>query len=228
MRQLRLLPVLAVLLPLLAQAQAPVAASSTEVPPPPLVPAPTGESVSPSPFNPDPPARLLPPPESAGDRVGRMLLETLGGGLGGVMGLGAGFFIGGNIATESSCGLDCTEGALLTLSVVGVGMTLGASAGVFGAGSLMDGQGRFLHTLGGAALAEGAALGLVALGLDSTPATLSILLAPLVGALVGYEVSHVLSRSDMEQSASAHSGVSLMPVVGATPGGGMLGLHGRF
>jgi hypothetical protein len=104
MRLLRLLPVLAVLLcPLLARAQTPEA---------------------PAPFNPEPSARLLPPPEPVNHRVGRLLLESLGGAAGGFLGLTAGDYGAGAVVDNLGCGFDdCLEKDVVTLSALGLGLT---------------------------------------------------------------------------------------------------------
>jgi len=215
-----------------AQEPAPVSeqAPAPTLSPPPLVPAPPGDAVSP-PFHPEPPVRLLPPPESIGHRVGRVSLEVLGGALGSAVGFGVGFYGGTLLSQQVSCGLDCNEGAYLTLGVVGVGMALSASAGVLGGGALLDGEGRFLHTLGGAVLAEGAVLGLMALGLESNEALLSFFVAPLVGALVGYEVSHAWKRQEPSLACARREAapeLHVTPIINVTSEGGALGLAGRF
>ncbi len=141
-------------------------------------------------------------------------LGLLVGAVGGVVG-----YIGpGRAACASSdTGLPgCTPGLVIG-ALVGVGV--GVSAGVTWGGMLSDGQGEwFTGALPG--MLVGAAAGSGA-GLIADNALVALIVAPplmLVGASIGYELSH-----------KAHvSAQRVQPLVSVTPRGATFGLRGRF
>jgi hypothetical protein len=93
----------------------------------------------------------------------------------------------------------------------------------------MDGQGLFLPTLAGSLTSGGlTALLLVATNsFFSSTGALIMALSPLVGSIIGYEVSHhFVSR---ESRSVAARGVQVLPTAGVTSlGTGVFGLVGRF
>jgi len=111
----------------------------------------------------------------------------------------------------------------------------GAALGVYGAGTYLgDGAGRFLPTLGGAALGSAGSLIIYAVappGDGSAPLYVSALLLPALGAILGYELSQawVDSQARPGSAARADTGIQWVPVVARSPGGGLLGgLAGHF
>lgn len=111
----------------------------------------------------------------------------------------------------------------------------GAALGVYGAGTYLgDGSGRFLPTLGGAALASVGSLALYFVlprETENLPLFLSGLMLPTLGAILGYELSQAGddSRATFERAARHGPGLRLVPVVAMSPGGGLFGgLAGNF
>jgi len=162
----------------------------------------------------------------------RLLLEFLLGGTGGAV-VGFGGLIGGLGA--GTCGLTdaCSSDGddLAVTSVILTSFTVGTSLGVYGAGVLVGGRGSYLPTLAGGVL--GVVTGAAVFYSNRTPATLALLLGgPLVGSIVGYEVSHGYAPPGPERppvSPRAETGIHWVPVIAATPAGGLLGgLAGRF
>ena len=110
------------------------------------------------------------------------------------MGLAPGVLFGFVLAAaEDSSG----SGPVIGVVSMGfVGVTLGAALGVTGGGNLMDGEGLFLPTLGGAAL------GALAGGLLAIPTAFAsdfawvipLFAGPVIGAMIGYESSHALEQ----------------------------------
>lgn len=154
--------------------------------------------------------------------------ETIGGALVGSSGLALGFLGGFLLADSVSCGFDdCNPGRRLTLGVGAVGLGLGAASGVYLAGALMNARGRYLPTLLGGLAGAGVPLavsGLTGADVESAPILISFLALPVAGAILGYELSNPLSRQRSVSTAST----AVLPTVALTPGGGALGLAGRF
>jgi hypothetical protein len=154
--------------------------------------------------------------------------ETLGGALVGSSGLALGFLGGFLLADSVSCGFDdCNQGRRITLGVGAVGLGLGAASGVYLAGALMNARGRYLPTLLGGLAGAGVPLavsGITGADVESAPILISFLALPVAGAILGYELSNPLSR---QQPVSASS-TAVLPTVALAPGGGSLGLAGRF
>ncbi len=168
----------------------------------------------------DPPERVM----------GRVLLESMGGTLGGVGGGLAGLLsmlpLGG---LSIGCDGDVCDGRPLVGGAL-VGWSLGTAIGVYGSAALLDGRGRFLPTLGLSLLAGGASAGLYmsrAVGDETVPL---MLLLPLVTSIITYEVTAASppSRHGTVAAASRDTGAWWTPTVGMSPHGGSLGLTGRF
>jgi len=109
------------------------------------------------------------------------------------------------------------------------GMALTAPIGVYLAGHFAEGAGLFLPTLAGSLASGGlTALTLAAISHPVTPVgVLALVVSPLVGSIIGYEVSH--SFVSHRRRSAAASGVQVLPTAGVTPSGtGVLGLAGRF
>ncbi len=164
--------------------------------------------------------------EMRGPIGGRISGETLGGALVGSSGLAVGFLGGFLLADSVSCGIDdCNQGRRIAVGLGAVGLGLGAASGVYLAGSLMDARGRYLPTLLGGLAGAGLPLAVSAItgaDVESAPILVSFLALPVVGSILGYELSNPLSR----RTASPSAGV--LPTVALTPDGGALGLVGRF
>ncbi|MFP2924466.1 hypothetical protein ACLESO_04470 [Pyxidicoccus sp. 3LG] len=215
-----------VLLPRVGFAQetsAPTTPSETVVAPP-LVSAP--EEAELEPFEPE---TLKAPPTRAEEGGGmpaapRIVLETLAGGVGMIVGGLLGLIAG--IAT-TDCTLD--EGDCSTAAVLGLGgMALGASGATYAAGSLMKGEGSLLGTFIGSALGTGAGLlVLMAEDNDETMGTIAMFSLPAIGAMAGYEMGR--SAQPSAGFSLRGGGVSVTPAIGSTPRGGFMGgLVGRF
>ncbi len=103
------------------------------------------------------------------------------------------------------------------------GVTLGAPLGVWSGGKLARGQGTlsgaFIGT--GAAAVLGAVVTLFVYNDDIQPFVIPTF--SLIGALIGYEVSH-----HMRLSARSPPATSIQPVIGFSAHGGTLGMAGRF
>jgi hypothetical protein len=201
---------------------------------PPLVPAPTTEEpYPPGAQDPEPGeapedeliSREYSPPESAGKKVPRIILEFLGGSALGLAGGVPGAVLALSEAFCEGCGSDSEF--LLGVSLSYAGLTLGSALGIKGLGSLLDGEGRFLSTLIGTSLGAvgGLALGLViAFGAGSELWIVPALAGPIVGGIIAYEISH----ADALQKRSAPE-TTVVPVVSVSPRGGIIGgLAGRF
>lgn len=163
---------------------------------------------------------------------GRVALQSLGGFAAGYGLLAA----GGAIIGDVPCGendRDCfLKGLLLTIPIYSTGLSLG----VHTIGRFMDGQGRFLPTLIGAAAGSGAGM-LLFLSGNVTVGVLGILLLPIPGAVIGYGISQPEfgpgpgePEGDYdEEDEYARAGLQLTPLLGVTPQGGLFGgISARF
>jgi hypothetical protein len=220
--------------------------------PPPLVPA----SPEPDPYDPKdeptaespyggyddeapPQAELSPPPQSEliprrreSSKDGRVMfpriaIESLAG-----LGLGIAGAIPGSlyILSFAFCD-DCDPGPSmfpLALGLTAVGLTSGLALGVKAGGSLMGGEGRFLPTLLGAAAGVGVG-GLAAIPLGAAfdgGWLVSLLVFPVTGAVIGYELSHA---DELKSKAATGTQVSWSPLISVRPSGGVVaGLAGNF
>ena len=224
----RILLCLVLLAPLvgLAQGSGEAAVSappeSEVLPPPPLVPAPEASQAEPA-EEAAPAEGELFPHEYGSTRkpgkpftVGRGVFEFVGGG---VMGAGVGFvsLLLGAAVFSPICGNDAYACLIPVFLTGAVGAVFGASLGVYGAGKLLGAEGRywpsFLGTLAGAALGI---VGAVA-AQNETATALSLTVGPVLGAIVGYELSHAYGQR------------GVLPSVGVTLTGDVtVGLSGRF
>ncbi len=227
---------LCALLPLRGLAQVPA--------PPPMVPAPAAATQEPgaAPREAEkeiPQDEIIPrqprEPESAGRRAGRIALGTLGGALGGIV-VGAPLFV---LSFAAGGGIDGggDESASLVAAAVGMaGLATGMAFGVWGVGSLLGGEGRYLPTLAGTGLGLLFGSGLAAyLGtqvkeLQDTPTLIVVSLMGAVsasmGAVIAYEISHSIER---ERGAEDRTGIAVLPTVSVRPSGGFVaGLVGHF
>jgi hypothetical protein len=163
------------------------------------------------------------------DPTGRVLAGASLGLVGGVAGFVVGFYGTAGLATvagdddcSDSCGVEALGWAVLGGTAVAL---VGLSVGTYAGSQWVGGDGSLgwtaLGGLGGAAIALGA--GLLEVRTDS-PAPLivgTLIVVPLVGATLGYE----LSAADAETAASgAVASVGIAPVAG----GACLGVSGRF
>lgn len=207
----RIVLLIALLVPVLGRAQE--AASEGALSPPPLLSAPPGKDPS-----------LAKPPKEGYSLAARMALQTplviLGALAGGAAGLGAVELIGsqGNEREDHRVALSLVGGAL------------GATGAAYAGGAILGMDGSLLYTLlgGGVGLAIpsiGLLTGLASLDtLNALSLTVMLGIAGLACPVVAYELSHAAAQKDK----AAASGPWVYPVVAATPGGGALGLAGRF
>lgn len=241
----RLAPLLfCLLLPLsaLAQDPAPSEQPAPPVTPPPLIPAPPGPP-APSQGFPGEPGEASPEDSPQGEIIHRdwyadsepsptaprLLLEFIGGSVGGAAGIIPGsLLILSAIVCDSCSGGEETR-AILGLSIGLAGLAGGAALGITGAGSLLHGEGEYWPTAGGAAL--GTLVGsLVALAVASSVDELAIipfLSGPVIGGMIGYELSHSSAVARRHRNPALRPVV--LPVAAVTPRGGVVGgLAGRF
>ncbi|MDC0707236.1 hypothetical protein POL68_02020 [Stigmatella sp. ncwal1] len=215
-------------LPTLGRAQtgdAPVA--SPEPSPPPLVTSPPDTQAPPS-------VGEIIPRDLEDERprrpyliVPRILLSSLAGTVAGAGGTFLGFLVGSGI---NDCDLFDDVCGDKTLYAYGIPTLIAAgslsSLAVYGVGSLLDGRGSFLPTLLGGFVGAGASIAFQ----DLAGYGVILLIAPLsaVGAILGYEISGALwEPAPLPQQA--RSSLQVLPVLGLTPDGGVLGgLTGRF
>jgi hypothetical protein len=252
----RLVLCLTLLLPGLGFAQTPdewtpyTPPAEETAPPPPLVPAP------PLPQPPPPrPAPSRPPPTQAPEEQApegeiiprdpvaqradsaqttlRLIITPWSGAIAGMMGVIIGSVPTAIVALPFCLGADDFEDEPQCTIAVGAGLSLtyavGVTLGVTLVGKMMGGQGdgvmTFLAALAGAAAGSG-----IGIASRSTGALiLGLALGPLIGAVVGYEISHSMYTQPASSEPQARSGFRVMPMAGVTPGGGILGgLMGRF
>jgi hypothetical protein len=119
-------------------------------------------------------------------------------------------------------------GAELSESVVGgfiLGAVIGAPLGAWAGGKLVGGRGSYLGALGGAAL--GAGFGLLATATingatGSYDGAWAFPISTLLGAIIGYEVSHSLN------TGYAATAPRFQPTVAVSPRSAAVGLGGSF
>ncbi|NMO23179.1 hypothetical protein HPC49_52815 [Pyxidicoccus fallax] len=229
MKQLRSLALFCVLIPGVGLSRE--VASSTAPRPEATSEAPAGTPSVPAadaPLRQDRSPEESPPPsvssiaeDGSGEGTRRVLTELLVGGGGVVLGTLAGEALSGGSFTN--CGR-CEDD---NHPMVRLGAGLGAGLGVYAAGSFMGGKGSFWATMTGAGL--GAGTGYLLFRNSEYPIPLSslVVLLPLGGAIVGYEISS--ARGDDSPPSQRAEAPRLIPVAGSTRDGGLLGgLVGRF
>jgi hypothetical protein len=212
-------------------------------PPPPLVPAPP----LPQPAPPAPPqAAAEEEPEgeiiprdlteqraSSTQTVLRLIITPWSGAITGMMGVILGAVPAAIVALPFCAGTNGFDDEPRCAIAAGAGLSVsysvGVTLGVIFVGKMMGGQGdgfmTFLGALAGVAVGSG-----IGISSQSTGALiLGLALGPLIGAVTGYELSHTLLMQHEGPELQARSGFRVVPMAGATPGGGILaGLAGRF
>jgi len=216
--------------------------------PPPLVPAPppTEQGEPPAPQGESIPYAYEPElaPDSSGS-AGRVMFELLGGAVGGAGGLLTGGLLAGLFAIAAGDCADAETACSITALVLLVpSLAVGPALGVYAFGKVLGGQGSFLGALYGVAAGAGMAL-LAGVVTNSGPVlVVGLLSAPIIGAVVGYEIAHsrALERGPRPRSKprddskgeygdeyASYGGFQWSPVVGTTVHGGLFGgLSGRF
>lgn len=156
----------------------------------------------------------------------RLVGETVGGALMGASGLAVTFLGGVLVSDRVSCGYsECRSGRNLSLISASIGMGLGAASGVYLGGSLMDARGGFLPTLLGGLVGTAAPLAVVALSDEASWAVLTATFAvPVASSILAFELSHGAYERRRQQERP----IVMVPTVSLAPGGGALGLAGRF
>jgi hypothetical protein len=214
-------------------------------PPPELSPPPQAPGLSPPPPAPElspppqapsqlsPQGELIPRSAVPDDQTGlRLVVTPWAGAVTGMMGLIAGlvpsaiislpFCLHEHTFDDPGCAVAFTAGMAVSYS-------LGATLGVTFVGNRLGGHGdgvtTFLGAMAGAALGAGVGVATHNTGV----LVLSLSLAPLIGAVLGYEASHNLALQEPGPEMQARSGFRVIPVVGTTGRGSILGgLGGRF
>ncbi|HYI00815.1 hypothetical protein [Hyalangium sp.] len=232
---------LCLLLPLPGLAQSPVPHEQPVPPvtPPPLVPAPSEPSDSPlaSPEEADPEDtprgeiihREWHPDTDPSPTFPRLLLEVLGG----TVGATVGFIPGGLVILSAFCIESCDDGAesraILGLGLALAGIAGGTAIGITGAGSLLQGEGEYWPTAGGAAIGTlvGSIVGLALASSADEAALIPVLVGPIMGGMIAYELSH--SNAVARRQLRRTSQPQVVPMATVTPRGGFIGgLAGRF
>ncbi len=234
MRSTRLLPLLlCVLLPLPAFAQGPEPAPSGATPPP-LVPAPEKSAPSEVPAEPEAPRGELiprPPPPSADAREGRssrVPLQLLGGtaAAAGAMLLTVGIFA---LDSQDCDGFFCNESLFfLGMGAGALGLTVGPPTAIWAIGETFDDRGRFWPTLGGGVLGSLASFLTLLAVANRVPPEITVALAGMWPVLTS-QLVHELTRRGPARSEPTDEGPRVLPVVGLSPHGGVIGgLVGSF
>ena len=204
-----------------APADAPIAGPQEEAPSEPPTPQDELIPVRPRSMQEVPPNPILP----------RIFVEAFGGVLGGV-GMGIVGLLAAASALEDT---DCSggDGCLAVMVVIAVPAAfVGIPLGVQTAGQSMGGRGDFIPALGGTLLGTGAGF-IIGLRSESTGGLVaSLIVGPILGAIVGYELSSSINERRgyiPAAAASSSPGLRVVPVAGVTPRGGLLGgLSGSF
>jgi hypothetical protein len=154
----------------------------------------------------------------------RITASTLAGAVTGVAAGVGGLFLADQ--TKPACDSICE----VHLLGFGIGLSLGSPLGVYGIGTLMGGEGRFVPTLLGGLVGGVTGSLIMVFGSQITPlAFYPPLTAPLIGAILGYELFGTPEAPSPEGVAAAPAGVQLQPVVSVTRAGTrVFGLVGRF
>jgi len=209
-----------------AQAEQPPAPASDAPTLPPLVTAPDEPEAPEEP----PPGETISRERTLGelrpDNLGpRLLLGPVVGSVGTSGGVILGFILGAIVSGCAPFDGECEPFALIVPGI-GMGWIMG-SVSVYAMGSVLSGEGSLWPTmLGGAA---GMTTGLAALAASGGLTWYSVPLLTAVGAVIGYEISNAFVRAGRPSRRDEFSGLQVLPVVGRTPEGGILGgLVGRF
>jgi hypothetical protein len=165
-------------------------------------------------------------------RTKRFVLEALAGGgtglVAGIAGIFTGALLNGGDCSSASC-------AVPVLGAMSLGIVVGTPLGVYGVGRTMDGHGTYWASLLGTALGSAVGLALAVITYDAGVDVLtlaSIVVGPVVGAMVGYEISNSRRAPLAEPTASqspASASFQWTPVLRLTRSGGLMGgLAGWF
>jgi hypothetical protein len=115
----------------------------------------------------------------------------------------------------------------LTLAPMILGGWAASSVSVYGMGNWLNGRGNLMPTMIGGAVGTGVSILIYVTSRGE--AIYAMMPLPAIGAAIGYELSNAHERAQLEQARPVGVGLQLMPVVGRTPEGGILGgLVGRF
>ena len=212
---------LAVLFPSLVAAQPAADAPLAEAQEPPRVTRPSAQAHPPL-------SRAHATDEELFPLGARLVGETVGGALIGASGLAVAFLGGVLVTDRVSCAYnECAKSRKATLLGASLGMGLGAASGTYLAGSLMDAHGGYLPTLLGGLVGTGVPLTVIALtdGDLPWPALVAAYAAPVATSILAFELSHGVRR---KRRQSPSTGLTLVPTAAVAPGGGALGLAGRF
>jgi hypothetical protein len=153
----------------------------------------------------------------------RLLSEAGFGLLAGSLGMASGALVGGiaGCITIVACILGIVGGAEL-------GFAIGVVVGVHGGGEAAGGDGKLLAvSLGTVAGVVGSIVLLTSNILPSefVPIVLALVAPPLMGAMVGYELS---VSPEPEAPAVALGHTRIRPLLSVSPRGAFVGLGGRF
>ncbi|AEI65208.1 hypothetical protein LILAB_16525 [Corallococcus macrosporus] len=172
------------------------------------------------------PLRMSAPHDEPFPLGARLVGESVGGALIGATGLAVAFLGGVLVTDQVSCGYsECRKGRSVSLLSASIGMGLGAASGVYLGGSLMDARGGLLPTLLGGLAGTAAPLALVALsdGDVSWGALTATFAVPVATSILAFELSHGADQRRRREERPV-----MVPTVSLAPGGGALGLTGRF
>jgi hypothetical protein len=212
---------------------------------PPLVPAPEpAEQPPPAAKQPPPAGESIPyeyEPELQSDPIAtRIMLELLGGTVGGAGGIVVGGFVVGLLyAATGGCNDATPVCGIAALVILGPAISIGVALGVSSFGRYLDGEGEFTSTLIGFGVGVGVALLASVVTTSETVLTVGIVAGPIIGAVIGYEISHAQAMRARKKAPekkrktgdeyAALTGPGWSPMVGTTPHGGFFGgLSGRF
>jgi hypothetical protein len=223
------LPLLCVLLPLLAMAQAPEPGSAQATPPP-LISAPEEPTPEAPPEPEPPPGELIPREHTPGDEPQdsqRVLTQLLGGtaASAGTLLLVYGLY---SLDSQDCDGFFCNPSLFFFgLGLGSVGLTVGPPLAIWLIGKRFDDRGRFWTSLVGGSLGTlGSVLSLVALA-NHVSTEVNVAVAgvwPVIGTMILYELTRAPASS-----MSAASGPRVLPVVSMTRRGSLVGgLVGSF
>ncbi|HEX8702412.1 MAG TPA: hypothetical protein VF815_26500 [Myxococcaceae bacterium] len=212
-----------------------VSYAQSEAAPPPPPDAPTLPPLVTAPEEPEEPAEepptgeIIPGERGYGDAppdlvVPRMILSPALGGVAAGSGAIVGLILG---AVISDCAIfDGCDGWPLVAPMLLTSWLTG-SLTVYGMGRFLNGMGTLGPTMLGGALGTG--LGVALLFASEGSAWYLAPLAPALAAAVAFEISNSFVRASLPPPRDIFAGIQVMPVVSATPAGGVLGgLVGRF
>lgn len=170
------------------------------------------------------------PGQEEGERlmiIPRIVLGTLLGSVASTGGAIVGAFASYGFSDCASHEGSCDEVGAIVPPLLGAWSF--SSLTVYGIGRWMSGQGRLLPTLLGGAVGTG--VGAALWTRISGPDALSWLglVAPAIGALVGFELAHAFWEPEPGQALNARTGLQVVPVLGVSGMGSVMGgLTGCF